>query len=157
MMPLRPMHQKSQLLSQAEFFEGLSDVQLASVADLCKETTYQQEEVLFREGHKAEYLYILAEGAVQISIQLSSRPERLVMSVIDEPGQVFGWSALVAPYHYTASALCKTDGQLLAIDGQTLKQMLGQDRAMGFVIVQRLTELIGARLSHTRIALSEAA
>ncbi len=148
---------KSRLLSQAEFFEGLSDAQLASVANLCEETSCQQGEVLFREGHKAERLYILSEGEIHISVQLSSRPERLTMSVINEPGRVFGWSALVAPHHYTASALCETDGRLLAIDGQALMQVLEQDPTMSFVIVQRLTEVIGTRLRHTRIALAEAA
>jgi CRP-like cAMP-binding protein len=147
---------KSQLLSQAEFFEGLSDEQLATIADLCEEVSCRPGEVLFREGHKAERLYVLSEGEIQISIQLSSRPERLKMSVIDEPGQVFGWSALVAPYQYTASALCETDGQFLAIDGQALMQVLKQDPAMGFVLIQRLVEVIGARLSHTRIALTGA-
>jgi CRP-like cAMP-binding protein len=147
---------KSQLLSQAEFFEGLSVEQLATIADQCEEVSCRQGEVLFRVGHKAERLYILSEGEIQISIQLSSRPERLTMSVIDEPGQVLGWSALVAPYQYTASALCKTDGRLLAIDGQALMQVLKQDPTMGFVIVQRLVEVIGARLRHTRIAVAGA-
>lgn len=147
---------KSQLLSQAEFFEGLSVEQLATIADQCEEVSCRQGEVLFREGHKAERLYILSEGEIHISIQLSSRPERLTMSVIDEPGQVLGWSALVAPYQYTASALCKTDGRLLAIDGQALMQVLKQDPTMGFVIVQRLVEVIGARLRHTRIAVAGA-
>lgn len=144
---------KSQLLSQAEFFEGLSDEQLATIADQCEEVSCRQGEVLFREGHKAKRLYVLVEGEIQISIQLSSRPERLTMSVVDEPGQVFGWPALVAPYQYTASALCETDGRLLALDGQALMQVLIQDPAMGFLIVQRLVEVIGARLRHTRIAL----
>ena len=147
---------KSQLLSQAEFFEGLSDEQLATIADQCEEVPCRQGEVLFREGHKAERLYVLAEGEIQISIQLSSRPERLTMSVIDEPGQVFGWSALVAPYQYTASGLCETDGRLLAIDGQALMHVLKQDPALGFVFVQRLVEVIGARLRHTRTAVMEA-
>jgi CRP-like cAMP-binding protein len=146
----------AQLLAQAELFEGLSDEQMATIADLCEEVSCGQGEVLFREGHKAERLYVLSEGEIQISIQLSSRPERLKMSVIDEPGQVFGWSALVAPYQYTASAVCETDGQLLAIDGQALVQVLKQDPSLGFVIVRRLLEVIGARLRHTRIALTEA-
>ena len=147
----------SQLLSQAEFFEGLSSEQMASIADLCEQTSCQQGEVLFWEGHKAERLYVLAKGEIHISIQLSSRPERLTMSVIDEPGQIFGWSALVAPYQYTASALCQTDSQFLTIDGQALKQTLEQDPVMGFLLIQHLTEVIGTRLRRTRIALLEAA
>jgi CRP-like cAMP-binding protein len=101
-------------------------------------------------------LYILVKGEIHISIQLSSRPERVTMSVIDEPGQIFGWSALVALYQYTASAWCQTDSQLLAMDGQALKQTLGQDPEMGFLLLQRLTEVIGTRLGRTRIALLEA-
>lgn len=141
------------VLSQVEFFEGLSDRQLASIAELCEEVSCQQGEILFFEGHQAEDLFVLLEGEIDIFIRLSSRPERVTMSVISEPGQIFGWSGLVAPYYYTASALCETDTRALAINGQALIKVLEQEPAMGSIVFQRLTEVISTRLRHTRMAL----
>ena len=146
---------EARLLSQVEFFEGLSEQQLASIADLCQEVSFQKGEVLFREGHEAERLYVLLEGEITIFIQLSSRPARITMSIISEPGQIFGWARLVAPYYYTASAQAEIDIAALAIDGQALMELLEQEPAMGRVVVQRLSELISIRLGHTRTALLE--
>jgi CRP-like cAMP-binding protein len=147
------MTETSQVLSKVELFEGLSDEQLAAIAELCEEVTCQQGKVLFWESEDAEKLYVLLAGEITIFIQLSSRPERVTMSVINEPGQIFGWSGLVAPFYYTASALCESDCRVLAVDGASLMQALEQDPEMGFVVIRRLSEVISKRMRHTRSAL----
>ena len=143
-------------LSEVEFFGGLTQAQLEGIAALCEEVSYGQGEILFSESHKADSIYILLEGEIQIFTQLSSRPERITMSIIDEPYQIFGWSGLVAPFYYTASALCKTDSRMWKIDGQALIQLLQVDPSMGSLVFKRLTQVISTRLRHTRVALSEA-
>lgn len=143
----------AQQLSEFELFEGLSVEQLETVADLCEEVTCSRGEMLFWEGDEAGLLYILLEGKIHISLQLSSRPERVTMSIIGEHGQPFGWSGVVAPHYYTASALCESDCRALAINGQELLQVLAQDPTMGFVVIQRVAEVISTRLRNTRSAL----
>jgi len=141
------------LLSQIDLFEGLSTAQLETIADLCQEKSCAGGETLFREGEKAGWLYFLLEGEITIYVQLSSRPERLTVTVISEPGQALGWSGIVAPHRYTASAVCETDSRLLALEGQALMDVLKQDPATGFVVIQRIAEVISRRLRNTRVAL----
>jgi CRP-like cAMP-binding protein len=140
------------MLSQASLFEGLTEEQLTTIADLCEEVTCQQGKVLFWESDQAETLYILLEGEITIYVQLSSRPERVTVSVINQPHQSFAWSAVVAPYYYTASALCEVDSRLIALNGQALMEVLEQDPVMGFVVIRRIAEVIGSRLRNTRVA-----
>jgi CRP-like cAMP-binding protein len=121
------------MLSQASLFEGLTEEQLKAVADISQETTCQQGEVLFWEGDPAELLYILVEGEINVFVQLSSRPERVTVSVISQPYQTLGWSGLVAPHAYTASALCEVGCRLVAIDGAALNEVLKGDPVMGFI------------------------
>jgi CRP-like cAMP-binding protein len=142
-----------QMLSQASLFEGLSEEQLKAVADISDEATCQQGEVLFWEGDLAEWLYILLEGEINIFVQLSSRPERLTVSVLNQPYQTLAWSGLVAPNVYTASALCEADSRLVAINGQALMQVLEGDPVMGFVVFRRIAEMISSRMRNTRFAL----
>ena len=142
-----------QRLSQVSLFEGFSPEQLAPIAELCQEVTGQQGEVLFWEGEKAERLYILLEGEVSLFVQLTSRPERVTVAVVNQPNAMFGWSGVVAPYHYTASALCEADSRLAVLDGQSLIQRLEENPAMGFVVIQRIAAVISDRLRHTRLAL----
>ena len=142
-----------EILSQSSLFEGLTEEQLKAIADISEETSCQHGAVLFWEGDLAEYLYILLEGEINIFVQLSSRPERVTLSVISEPYLPIGWSGLVAPHVYTASALCDADCRLVAIDGEALMRVLEEDPALGFVVMRRISELLSIRARNTRFAL----
>lgn len=142
-----------EMLSQTGLFGGLTEEQLKAIADISEEITCQHGEVLFWEGDLAEYLYILLEGEVNIFVQLSSRPERVTVSVISQPYQTLDWSGLVAPNVYTASALCEADCRLVAVDGEALMEVLMGDPAMGFVVMQRIAEVMGDRMRNARFAL----
>jgi CRP-like cAMP-binding protein len=142
-----------EMLSQSSLFEGLTEDQLKAIADIAEETSCQHGAVLFWEGDLAEYLYILLEGEINIFVQLSSRPERVTVSVISEPYLPVGWSGLVAPHVYTASALCEADCRLVAIDGEALMRVLENDPALGFVVMRRVAEMLSSRARNTRFAL----
>jgi toluene monooxygenase system ferredoxin subunit len=141
------------MLSQISLFEELSEEQLKAVANVSEPVTCQQGEVLFWEGDPAEWLFVLLEGEINIFVQLSSRPERVTVSVINQPYQTLAWSGLVAPNVYTASGLCETDCRLLAIDGEALMEVLKSDPVMGFVVMQHIAEVISSRARNTRFAL----
>jgi CRP-like cAMP-binding protein len=143
------------LLSQIDLFVGLSEEHLESIARHCEEVTCPQGEILFHEGKKAERLYILLEGEVTIQIQPTSHPEAITVAISNQADSLIGWSGLVAPFYYTASAICRADSRLVALDGQALLRVLGQDGVMGFVISQRISEVISNRLRSTRVALSK--
>ncbi|MBS1253325.1 MAG: hypothetical protein MAG451_02374 [Anaerolineales bacterium] len=107
-------------LSQVSLFEGLSEEHLGAIAGLCEEMACHRGEVLFDEAQAAERLYILLDGEVIVQVELTSRPENVIVAAITQRGQTFGWSGLVAPYHYSASAVCEADSRLVALDGQAL-------------------------------------
>ena len=142
-----------EMLSQSSLFEGLTEKQLKAIADIAEEASCQHGAVLFWEGDLAEYLYLLLEGEINIFVQLSSRPERVTVSVIGEPYMPVGWSGLVAPHVYTASALCEADCRLVAIDGEALMGVLEDDPALGFVVMRRIAEMLSSRARNTRTTL----
>ena len=143
----------TQTLSQIDLFAGLSEKLLATIADLCEEVSCAEGEGLFSESEKAERLYFLLEGQVALQVQLTSRLENMTVTVIDSPGQGIGWSAVISPFYYTASALCQTNCSLAAINGQELMQVLKQEPAAGSVVWQRIAGLISSRLRDSRAAM----
>jgi CRP/FNR family cyclic AMP-dependent transcriptional regulator len=146
----------NQMLSQIDLFEGLPEKQLEAIGKISEETTRQRGELIFQEAMKAENLYVLLEGKVAIRLQISSKPQSITVSVINSSNQSFGWSGMVAPYHYTASALCESDCRLLVIDGQKLIQVLKQDPRSGFIVMERISEIISNRLRNSRMVLLKA-
>jgi CRP-like cAMP-binding protein len=142
-----------ELLSQASLFEGLAEEHLKAIADVSEEVECPHGEVLFWEGDPAELLYILLEGEINIFVQLSSSPERMTVSIINQPYQTLGWSGLVAPHAYTATGLCEADSRLVAIDGKGLMEVLKGDPAVGFTVMGRIAEVMSSRMRNTRFAL----
>jgi CRP-like cAMP-binding protein len=134
-------------------FEGIPEEKLTPLAPLFEEITSKSGEQLFCEGCEAEKFYILLEGNVTLSMRLTSRPENLVLGVINKYGQSFGWSVVVAAKHYTASADTKEDSRILAINGDDLKKFLQKDPEVGFPIAMRMVEIVSSRLRYYRVLL----
>ena len=105
------------------------------------------------EGHEAEYIYFLLDGEVSIQVSLTSRTETVTVSLINKAFQSFGWSGVVPPHHFTATARCNEDSRILAVHGQKLIQILKREPKSGFMVMQRISEVIARRLRNSRIVL----
>ena len=133
-------------LAKTGLFEGLTDDQLATFAAIAAEVAYEEGDTIFEEGEEACCLYILLDGKVKIHTQLTSRPENISMAVLNQPGQVIGWSGFLAEARYTGSATCQEESCLLEFDGPAFLEILEGDPTLGFVIMRRLTDVISSRL-----------
>jgi CRP/FNR family transcriptional regulator len=143
----------SQWLTQVELFEDLPESQITAISEICNQVNLSRGEMIFDEGERAENLYILMEGRVSIRMRLSSRPQNITVSVLNNAPTSFGWSGVVSPYAYTAFAMCEEDCRLLAIPGQKLIEILRQEPVSGFDVMQKISEVISSRLRSSRMVL----
>ena len=79
-------------LTQRGLFAGLTEEQVTQFIILAEEITCAKGKRLFDEGEPAHQLYILLEGRVSIQVQLSSRPEQIGITTLNQFGQLVGWS-----------------------------------------------------------------
>jgi CRP/FNR family cyclic AMP-dependent transcriptional regulator len=140
-------------LSEFPLVRDLPEELLKKAAALSEEATFAQGEFIFREGEKADKLHFLLEGKIVLKVNLTSRPESITVSAVNQKYEGFGWSGIVSPYHYTASAYCETDCKVLTLPGDDFMKLLNENPAAGFTVMQRLTELIASRLRNSRQAL----
>ena len=140
-------------LSRFDLFKGLSESLLAEIAALSEEVSVKQGEFIFREGGKADKLHFLLNGSVALRVKLTSRPESVTVSFVSMPYQSFGWSGIVAPNHYTSSAECDEDSNLLIIPAVPFMKLLEANPESGFKVMQRIAETIADRLRNSRQAL----
>ena len=134
-------------------FNGLSESLLTEIAALSEEVSVKQGEFIFREGEKADKLHFLLNGSVALRVKLTSRPESVTVSFVSMPYQSFGWSGIVAPNHYTSSAECDEDSNLLIIPAVSFMKLLEANPESGFKVMQRIAETIADRLRNSRQAL----
>jgi CRP-like cAMP-binding protein len=144
---------KVEVLRNVELFEGATDELLSKVAEIAEEKTFALGEMIFEEGEKAKWIYVLLEGKVRISIDLTSKPAYITVAMIDEPHWAFGWSGIVAPYRYTATATCDVETRVLAIPGLEFENLLMKEPQCGCGVMKKLTELISSRLRNSRMVL----
>lgn len=140
-------------LSEFALFRNLPEELLTKVAALGEEETFSQGDIVFREGEQADKLHFLLNGEIVLKVKLTSRPESISVSVVSQPHESFGWSGIVPPFLYTASAVCETDCKILTIPGDGFMKLLNENPVAGFTVMQRLTELVASRLRNSRQAL----
>lgn len=143
----------TETLSQFNLFNGLPESLLKEIAELSKEVSLKNGDFVFREGEKADKLHFLLHGSVALRVKLTSRPDSVTVSFVSTPFQSFGWSGVVAPHHYTSSAECDEDSNLLIIPADPFMQLLEKYPEAGFQVMKRIAEIIADRLRNSRQAL----
>ena len=142
------------ILKGFSLFGGLGEAELAEIAKLCRERTYEDGSVIFTIGGSATDVYLLRTGKVDIQIEFKIYDYEIMATVYTVgKGEIFGWSALVPPHRLTASARCEGKADVIMINGKGLMEFLEKDRRIGYVVMKNLSALISSRLASTTIAL----
>ena len=143
----------TETLSQFSLFNGLPESLLNEIAAISKEASYKKDEFIFREGESADKLHFLISGSIALRVKLTSRPDKVTVSFVSTPYQSFGWSGVVAPFHYTSSAQCDEDSEVITLPAAPFMNLLEQNPEAGFKVMQRITVIIADRLRNSHQAL----
>ncbi len=139
-------------LKKIEFFADLTEEELRAIQQICKEEGYRAGDFIFREDTLAEHLYVLKSGKVSIDIRVAN-DRYLSVFTVSRFAEPFGWSALVVPFRFSASARCIEDSTIFSIDGKRLMALIERDYRMGFLIMRRIARVISERVRETRLQL----
>jgi CRP-like cAMP-binding protein len=142
------------ILKDFQLFEGLGTGELAEVARLCRQRSYEEGSIILTAGGSAEDIYLLKDGEVDIQVEVVIYDLEARASVYTvREGEAFAWSALVPPHKLTASARARQKSEVVTINGKELIDLLEKNTHMGYVVMQNLSKVISSRLAATMIAL----
>jgi CRP/FNR family cyclic AMP-dependent transcriptional regulator len=101
-------------LAACRLFAGLDEATIAVVAGALRRRRYKRGEVIFHAGDPGDALFIVARGAVKITVLPEDGTEPAILATI-EPGGFFGELALLdgAPRSASASALGSVEALIL--------------------------------------------
>jgi CRP/FNR family transcriptional regulator, cyclic AMP receptor protein len=134
------------------YFAGVGEPALKQVAMISDEVVATAGATLFSEDDKAEFLYIVTEGEVDLQYTLGNGEVRTVDTLV--PGDLVVWSALVEPYRCTATGTIHKNARLIAIHGQKLRRLCEATPELGYRVLMAVTQLLAARLEGARIQLA---
>ena len=127
-------------LRSVEFLEGLAEEELQSLSQFFEEENVAAGVTLCEEGAKAERLFVLEQGGVSI------RSKKGRQYSIDAPGKIVGWSFLVPPFLYTASAVTTAPSRLLVIKSPDFYYVLHKEPRLGMKVINNLAQVVASRL-----------
>jgi len=148
-------------LKQSDIFYQLTPTQLELVSNLCQEVVYQAGEIIFRENSSSKELYIIAQGEIEILINLGdidSGPtpgSEMVLARLRR-GQSFGEVALVDDGLRSASArAAQDDSRLLVIDRDRLIMLCETYPQLGFRLMHNLAADLAMKIRNTDLQIRD--
>jgi CRP/FNR family cyclic AMP-dependent transcriptional regulator len=139
-------------LQKIPWFQELSPEHTHKIAAISSLHRVKPGEVVFKEGDKADCVYIVVEGRVALDMSIPHRGK--VRFYTAETWEVFGWSSVTPIIRQrTAGATAVVDGEIVCVNAEKLRQVCDEDHDLGYLVMRRLTNVIASRLLVTRLQL----
>ncbi len=146
-----------ELLRRFLFFSFLDDAQLKAVAMIADEISYDKGAVIIEVGQPADALFVLIEGDVSYYLVATSehdpyyKKEYFISKI--NPGEVFGASAMIEPYVYTATLQADKPSKAIKINAPALRALCELDLKLSCGLHRAIAQVMMERLQQTRIQL----
>lgn len=162
------LSQAVRILEQVGLFHGLHRPALANVARAARSVELRRETFFFRQGTKAETIYVLLHGRVKLT-QATPEGHDLVLRFIG-PGEIFGPTAALKDRLYPVSAYAVRRCRALAWEGQAMLSLIEEHPRIAINFIEQLsahiqelreryhelaTERVERRVAHALLRLAE--
>ena len=140
-------------LKKTELFGNLNESYLKIILSRSSVESFPEGRSIFRQGEAATRLYILIEGAVNLTVKAQEQTD-FMTSKIEKEGAAFGIPSLIEPFHYNVTATCLKPSKVLAIEADHLLKKMEEDPMMGIEVMKKLTSIYFNRLNALRSGVS---
>lgn len=104
--------------------------------------------VLLHEGEDTRELGLVVSGRVGLRAHVPGRGPMTLLTV--EQGDVFGWSAIVAPFLATSTASTVERSLIVGLEATALRAALHADAGLAASVYRQVLEAVARRLVVTR-------
>jgi CRP-like cAMP-binding protein len=134
-------------LGKVQLFKGIRAEGLRRVASICSEESFRLGDIVFREGEVGDKLYIILDGKIRISREVSGMGEE-ALAVLGI-GQAFGEMALIDDFPRSADARVHEKCRLLVLTKDALEDLLFLDKDLGYEVLWNFVRILSTRLRET--------
>jgi CRP-like cAMP-binding protein len=140
-------------LKSFKIFRDLNERETELIAGIAGEETYELGERIFAEKALATTLYLTLKGKVEIKVS-GDCSEQVVIDRVG-PGEIFGWSAVIEPYTFTAAAWTSEKTKLIALKGERLRELFVKNNHIGYRVIKEIAAVISRRLKALELKFAE--
>jgi CRP-like cAMP-binding protein len=151
----------TETLRRFPFFSFMNDAQLKAVAMIAEEKDYKNGDSIINADAPATSLFFLMEGSVAYYYIVTSehdpyyKHEYYISNF--NPGEIFGISALIEPYIYTAAVRVEQPCKIIKIEASALRALCEVDTKLSSGLMYAISKAALERLQQTRVQLIAAA
>jgi CRP-like cAMP-binding protein len=142
-----PSAEREAQLAKVPFFDGLTPEALAMIAQVTTEETHAYGTRLFQYGDPGDKLYIILEGKVRISREVSGMGEE-ALAVLGA-GEVFGEMSMLDESPRSAGALAHERCRLLTITKDAFDDLLFLHKDLAYEVLWSCVRMLAVRLRET--------
>jgi len=140
------------LLQDHDFFTGLDERYLQSLAKMCRIAAFPTQTKIFEEFDRAKEVYFVVDGQIALAICDASGCRQIT---VVSKGDLLGWSPLIGRSRLFDTARTCSKVQALVFDGEELVAFCKSNPEFGYEFMRRAAAVLGDRLSATRVQLLE--
>jgi CRP/FNR family transcriptional regulator, cyclic AMP receptor protein len=137
----------AEALSKINLFRGLAKPGLAQLAAIAREESHGVGTIVFKEGDPGDKLYLILEGKVRISREVSGMGEEAL--AILGPGDAFGEMSLIDDFPRSADARVHERCVLLALSKDAMEDLLFLQKELAYEILWNFVKTLSSRLRET--------
>jgi len=146
-----------ELLRRFPFFSFMDDRELKAVSTIAQDLHLKAGDVLVESNTPADALYFLIDGHMPYYIVVTTehmpdyRQEYFVGYI--NPEEIFGISALIEPYQFTATLRADGTCRVIKIDASALRALCEVDAHLSVGLMKAIAKAAMERLQMTRVQL----
>ncbi|MEW5912158.1 MAG: cyclic nucleotide-binding domain-containing protein [Thermodesulfobacteriota bacterium] len=131
-------------LRKINILQDLPEAVLTKIAPLVKETSYKENDIIFRHGELADSFGMLLRGKILLNVEAA--PGVVVSLGSIKAGYSFGWGVLIPGSTHRNDAVALEPCLVLLISGEDLLSLMDRDRDTGYHLLKRFTTILKNRL-----------
>jgi CRP-like cAMP-binding protein len=124
-------------------FQDLTSEQTALLEPIFEAFSCPSGTLIFAQGDKPEYLYLLLQGDIEIRYKPYDGPPIALTHL--HAGDAFGWSAVLGSKAYSSSAISDTEIHSVRVRGSDLWMLAEEHPETGRVVLDKLASVVSSR------------
>lgn len=124
--------------------EQFTDDQLTKLRPIVNVLKVNQDDMIFREGDKAENFYMINHGKVLLEKHLSKHVTVGLGAI--KTRYAFGWSALLGDIPFQMDAKCAEKSEIFTASAKDLFKLFEEDKELGYIFMRHLGNMMKNRL-----------
>src|SRR5579862_9443932 len=125
-------------LEASKPFRNLSRIELDALRQIAQERSFPPGAQIFKEGDSGDGIYVVKDGAVEISVGISQNVRRIFAKI--DPGEIFGEMAVLEFKPRSASAVAAAPTRAYFIPRNELLVMLERSPVLSLELLREISQ-----------------